>query len=111
MGIDIVSARLIRIQLETGINQLERNANNRLYNTLCIRTLGHAAKVLGHQEFRERTIRLLRFAPEGVFRAGMISLMPTCGGFHHVEPRRQVDVCLGGCNLTSSGSHLTARSL
>jgi hypothetical protein len=73
MTFDIVSARLISIQLEAGIDQLERDANNGRYNTLCLGHFGRVAKVLGHQEICERAIHLLQVAPAEAFFAGMIT--------------------------------------
>ncbi len=70
---DIISARLIKIQLEAGIDQLERDANSGRYNTLCIRQLGRVAMALGHQEVCERAILLLQVAPAEAFLAGMIT--------------------------------------
>jgi hypothetical protein len=73
MTSDAASAGLVRSHLEAGIAQLEREAGDRRYNTLCIRALGSAAKVLGCQEIADRAVRLLRDAPDRAFWAGMIT--------------------------------------
>jgi hypothetical protein len=70
---ELVSARLIRMQLEAGIDQLERDANSGRYNTLCIRQLGRVAMALGHHEVCERAILLLQVAPAEAFLAGTIT--------------------------------------
>jgi hypothetical protein len=73
MRSDAASARLVRSHLETGIADLERDASEGRYNTLCIRALGSAAKVLGEHEVADRAVRLLRAAPDRGFWAGMIT--------------------------------------
>jgi hypothetical protein len=59
--------------LEAGIAELEKNASEGRYNTLCIRALGSAAKVLGQHDVADRAVHLLRAAPDGAFWAGMIT--------------------------------------
>jgi hypothetical protein len=73
MPSDTASARLVRSHLEAGIAELERDARDGRYNTLCIRALGSAAKVLDQNEIADRAFRLLRAAPDGAFWAGMIT--------------------------------------
>jgi hypothetical protein len=70
---DTTAFRLANSQLETGIDQLERDAGGGRYNTLCIRALGSAAMLLGQQDIASRAIRLLHDAPEGAFWAGAIT--------------------------------------
>ncbi len=67
------SARLVRSQLEAGLAELARDASEGRYNTLCIRALGGAARVLGHYEVADRAAGLLRAAPDGAFWSGMIT--------------------------------------
>jgi hypothetical protein len=64
---------LVRNHLEAGITELEREAGQGRYNTLCIRALGSAAQVLGQQGVADRTLELLRAAPDRAFWAGMIT--------------------------------------
>lgn len=73
MPSDAASARLVRSHLEAGIAELERDASEGRYNTLCIRALSSAAKVLGQNEVADRAARLLRAAPDGAFWAGVMT--------------------------------------
>jgi hypothetical protein len=75
MPSDALSAKLVRSHLEVGIAELERDASEGRYNTLCIRALGSAAKVLDQNEVADRAARLLRAAPDGAFWAGVITNM------------------------------------
>lgn len=75
MPSDAVSAKLVRSHLEVGIAELERDASEGRYNTLCIRALGSTAKVLEQNEVADRAARLLRAAPDGAFWAGVITNM------------------------------------
>jgi hypothetical protein len=73
MPSDSASAKLVGNHLQTGIEELEKAASGGRYNTLCIRALGCAAKVLGHQAIADRAVQLLRAAPDGAFWAGVIT--------------------------------------
>jgi hypothetical protein len=73
MPSDTVSAGLVRSHLQAGIEELERAASEGRYNTMCIRALGSAAKVLGQDAVADRAARLLRAAPDGAFWAGAIT--------------------------------------
>jgi hypothetical protein len=73
MPSDTTSVRLVRSHLETGIEELERDASEGRYNTLCIRALGSAARVLGQHAVADRAVRLLRAVPDRAFWAGAIT--------------------------------------
>jgi hypothetical protein len=73
MRSDTAPATLVRNNLEAGIHELERFASEGRYNTMCIRALGNAAKVLGQHAVADRAFQLLRAAPDGAFSAGMIT--------------------------------------
>jgi hypothetical protein len=73
MSLDSAAGRLIRAQLEAGIDQLEKDAIESRYNTFSIRSLGSAAVVLGQQDIADRAAQLLRAAPDEKFWAGAIT--------------------------------------
>ncbi len=73
MSPDTVAARLVRSHLEAGIVELERDASEGRYNTMCIRAFGSAAKVLGQPEIADRALRFLHAAPDGAFLAGLLT--------------------------------------
>ena len=56
---DKVSATHVRNQFDAGVEELERDASEGRYNTLCIRALGSAARVLGQHNAADRAARLL----------------------------------------------------
>lgn len=47
MPSNTVSAELVRCHLQSGFEELERVASEGHYNTMCIRALGSAVKLLG----------------------------------------------------------------
>jgi hypothetical protein len=73
MPIDAPEIRLARSQLEAGMGELESDAEEGRYNTLCIRAFASAAAVLQQQDVVDRAIRLLGAAPDKSFWAGTIS--------------------------------------
>ena len=62
----------VKSLVAAGIEELEKDANAGRYNTLCIRALGGAAKVLGQHAIADRAARLLRAAPDVSFWAGVM---------------------------------------
>ena len=60
MPSETVPAGIVGSHLQAGIVELERAASEGHYNTMCVRTLGSAAKVLGQDEVADRAARLLR---------------------------------------------------
>lgn len=73
MNFTPAAARLIRRQLQAGIEQLEWEAAERYHNIPHIQTLGLTAKALGHPDICERALRLLQTAPSGSFFADIIT--------------------------------------
>lgn len=73
MSLDTHGFQLARRQLEAGICELERIAEQGGYDTMCIRAFASAAAVLAQSDLAERALQLLRAAPDGAFWAGMIT--------------------------------------
>jgi hypothetical protein len=59
--------------LEAGIEELEEAAASGRLNTLCLRALAGAARLLGHNRIADRADQLLREVPDEAFWAGAIT--------------------------------------
>lgn len=70
---DAVTSGLVDSLLQAGIEELERAARKGSYNTLAIRALGSAAKVLRREAIANRAVTLLRAAPDEMFGAGALT--------------------------------------
>jgi len=73
MPTDAVSSEPVGRLLHAGIEELERAARDGSYNTMSIRALGNAAKVLRREGIADRSAKLLRAAPDSMFTAGMLT--------------------------------------
>lgn len=70
---DLQAIQFARSHLESSIGELEKDAEEGRYNTMCIRALACAGAVLGQNDVAERAIRLLGVAPDEAFWGGMIT--------------------------------------
>lgn len=68
-----VTDRLVKSHLEAGIAQLEREAAEGRYATICLRALAGAATLLNQKRIAERSLNLLRSAPDESFCSGVIT--------------------------------------
>lgn len=73
MSFEALAIALIDRQFEKAIGEVERDAAKNRYNTICIRALADASKLLRRTDISTRAEKLLRNAPDATFFAGMIS--------------------------------------
>ena len=70
---DTESSGIVGSLLQAGIEEVEKAASKGIYNTMSIRALGSAAKVLWHEAIANRAIKLLRTTPDEMFGAGALT--------------------------------------
>lgn len=75
MPSDAGSTRLSKSLLEAAIKELEQEAGEGCFNTLCLRSVGSAALILGQQAIADRAHLLLRTAPDEALWAGAVTNM------------------------------------
>jgi hypothetical protein len=73
MPLNAPASRFAKSHLEAVIRELEREAGESRYNTMCIRAFAFAATLVGQQEYADRATQLLRAAPDEIFWAGIIT--------------------------------------